>query len=57
MEAAENTATALTPSLASDIAMLWRHAKIIEVLEDAESSTKDANGKEARLDLDDNAVL
>jgi len=57
MEAAENTATALTPSLASDIAMLWRHATIVEVLEDAESSTKDANGKESRLDLDDNAVF
>jgi len=62
-EAAESATITLTPALAADIALLWRHAKMTELLEEADAAAasgaggKDASGRAQRLDLDDNAVF
>jgi len=50
-EASESTATLLTPTLAADIAALWKHDRVAELLEMV------ADGNQSRLDLDDNAVF
>jgi len=55
-DAAESMTAVLTPALASDIAALWKHCVMAQILEEADS-VKDSNGKESRLDLDDNAVF
>jgi DNA relaxase NicK len=59
--AADEHSPALTPELAADVAALWKHPAMLEVLKEADECEsrggKDENGKDMRLDLDDNAKL